>query len=371
MISTTSSIRVRSRLALCALLAAAVALLCSGGAIAASPADQIVSVAGTGAIGFSGDGGQATSAELDYPVAGAVDAQGNLYFADDDNQRVRKVSPSGVITTVAGTGVAGFSGDGGQATSAELDFPTSVAVDSRGDIYIADAGNDRVRKVSPSGVITTVAGTGAPGFSGDGGPATSAELYYPDAVAVGPHDQLYIADCLNARVRMVATSGTITTVAGDGVLGFSGDGGPATSAELKSPIALATDPGGDLYIVDSTNQRVRMVSAQGTITTIAGNGVAGFSGDGGQATSAELNYPRGAAVDAAGNLYVADRFNNRIRKITPDGRISTIAGTGTVGYSGDGGQASSAQLSGPAGVATGPEVTSTSSIAGTTASARS
>jgi sugar lactone lactonase YvrE len=331
---------------------AAAACLVAGAASAASGVDRIYTVAGLGTQGFSGDGGQATSAQLNYPAGGAVDAQGNLYIADNTNDRIRKVSPAGVITTVAGDGIAGYGGDGGQATSARLDFPDGVAVDPHGDLFIADTLNNRVREVSPSGVITTVAGNGIAGYSGDGGQATSAELDNPTGVAVGPEGVLYIADEANERVREVHANGLITTVAGTGVIGFSGDGGPAGSAELNTPASVATDAQGDLYIADASNWRVRKVDASGTITTIAGNGIAGFSGDGGQATSAEISFPRGVAVDPAGNVYIADLNNYRVRKVTPDGRISSIAGNGLLGFSGDGGQALSAELGSVLGVAT-------------------
>jgi sugar lactone lactonase YvrE len=347
--TTTSAAR---RLAVAGAALAAAACLVAGAASAASGVDRIYTVAGLGTQGFSGDGGQATSAQLNYPAGGAVDAQGNLYIADNSNHRVRKVSPAGVITTVAGDGVPGYGGDGGQATSAMLDFPDGVAVDAHGDVFIADSLNNRVREVSPAGVITTVAGNGIAGYSGDGGQATSAELDNPTGVAVGPGGVLYIADEANERIREVHANGIITTAAGTGVTGFAGDGGPAGSAELNTPLSVATDSEGDLYIADASNWRVRKVDANGTITTVAGNGIAGFSGDGGQATSAEISLPRGVAVDPAGNVYIADLSNYRVRKVTPDGRIGSIAGNGILGFSGDGGQALSAELGSVYGVAT-------------------
>jgi PKD repeat protein len=347
--TTTSAAR---RLTVAGAAVAAAACLVARAASAASGDDRIYTVAGLGTQGFSGDGGQATSAQLNYPAGGAVDAQGNLYIADNSNHRIRKVSPAGVITTVAGDGLPGYGGDGGQATSAMLDFPDGVAVDPHGDLFIADSLNNRVREVSPAGVITTVAGNGIAGFSGDGGQATSAELDNPTGVAVGPGGVLYIADEANERIREVHANGIITTAAGTGVTGFSGDGGPAGSAELNTPLSVATDSQGDLYIADASNWRVRKVDASGTITTIAGNGTAGFSGDGGQATSAEISLPRGVAVDPAGNVYIADFSNYRVRKVTPDGRIGSIAGNGILGFSGDGGQALSAELGSVYGVAT-------------------
>jgi sugar lactone lactonase YvrE len=314
-----------------------------------SPAGMISTVAGNGAKGFSGDGGPATSASLAGPEGVAVDAAGNLYIADPSNYCVRKVSPSGIITAVAGNGVSGFSGDGGPATSAALAYPMGVAVDAAGDLYIADASNNRVRQVSPSGTISTVAGNGAYKFAGDGGPATSASLYFPSAVAVDTAGSLLIADHANNRIRKVSPPGTITTVAGNGAVGFSGDGGPATSASLSYPAGMAVDASGNLYIADAGNNRIRRVSPDGIISTVAGNGVAGFSGDGGPATGASLNSPMGVAVDSAGSLYLADYMNNRVRKVSPSGIISTVAGDGKQAPSGC--SATSTSLCYPMGVA--------------------
>jgi len=402
----------------------------------------ITTVAGNGTAGFSGDNGSATSAQLYNPVGVALDSAGNLYIADGGNFRIRKVS-NGVITTVAGNGTPGYGGDNGPATSAQFYGLSAVAVDSAGNVYIADSGNDRICVLTPvssctysvsptapqvsgsggnlivsiqtgasclwavsglpgwitvsgatSGVgsaavtlvvspntgaarsgtisvagvsvtttqaaagsafgqtytISTVAGngTGTDGFSGDNGPATSAGL---DAcgVSVDPAGIYYIADCDDNRVRKV-TNGVITTVAGSGNLGFSGDNGPAASAQLYVPAGVAVDPAGNLYIADLRNSRVRKVS-NGVIITVAGNGVCcDFSGDNGPAASAQLYFPQGVAVDPGGNLYIADTRNNRIRKVT-NGVITTVAGSGNPGFSGDNGPAASAQLYVPAGVA--------------------
>jgi len=272
------------------------------------------------------------------PVAGvAVDAQGNVYAADSGNNIVIRISLDGVLTIVAGNGLQGYSGDGGPATSASLCQPAAVAVDSAGNLYIADTENNRIRKVS-GGTITTVAGNGAYGFSGDGGPATSASLNYPPGVVVDSVGNLYIADSGNNRIRKVS-GGTITTVAGDGVDRFSGDGGPATSASLSKPYGVASDSAGNLYIADSGNNRIRKVS-DGMITTVA------F----GPATSASLYAPYGVAVDPVGNLYIADSGNNRIRKVS-GGTITTVAGNGAYSFSGDGGPATNASLSHPQEVA--------------------
>jgi uncharacterized protein (TIGR03437 family) len=306
----------------------------------------ITTVTGNGTCCFSGDNGPATSAQLYEPTGVAVDSAGNLYIADTDNDSVRKVS-DGVITTVAGNGTPSFSGDGGLAAGAPLNLPSGVALDSAGNLYIADSFNSRIREVS-GGVITTVAGNGKPGFSGDNGPATSAQFWDAESVAVDAAGNLYIADSGNARIRQVS-NGTITTVAGNGTQGFSGDNGPATSAQLNYPESVAVDSAGNLYIADNFNNRIRKVS-NGVFTTVAGDGTAGFSGDNGPATSAQLAGPHGVAVDAAGNLYIADSFNERIRKVS-NGVITTIAGNGTVGFRGDNGPGTSAQLNYPWGVA--------------------
>jgi uncharacterized protein (TIGR03437 family) len=309
----------------------------------------ITTVAGNGTGGFSGDNGPATSAELSDPLGLVVDSDGNLYFAGGG--RVRKVS-NGVITTVAGNGASGFSGDNGPATSAQLSIPSAVALDSAGSLYIADSENNRIRKVS-NGTITTVAGNGTGGFSGDNGPATSAQLSLPQGLAVDPEGNLYIADYGNNRIRKVS-NGVITTFTGNGAFGFSGDNGPAAAAELYQVFTLALDAAGNLYIGDLGNGRIRKISS-GVITTVAGNGPGGFSGDNGPATSAQLSGPYATAVDSAGNLYIADRDNNRIRKVS-GGVITTVAGAGPTGlnrggFSGDNGPAANAQLNGPLGIA--------------------
>src|SRR5712691_1466420 len=286
------------------LLVVAVAVLVTPSALGVTGSDTIITIAGTGVAGFSGDGGQATSTQLNYPLGVNDDTQGNVFVADTSNNRVRKIS-GGIITTIAGTGTAGFAGDGGQATSAQVNVPGGVAVDAQGNVYIADENNQRVRKISTAGIITTVAGNGVAGYLGDGGQATSAELNFPHGVAVDAQGNVFIVDTSNNRVRVVNTAGIITTVAGNGTAGFSGDGGQATSAELNFPRQVAVDAQGNLYIADTFNHRVRKVSA-GVITTFAGTGVAGFSGDGGAATSAQLNFPRGVALDATGNLYISE-----------------------------------------------------------------
>ncbi|MGW5679721.1 NHL domain-containing protein [Streptomyces sp. NPDC003860] len=280
----------------------------------------ITTVAGNGEEGYSGDGGEAANARLSWPVDTALDSAGNLYIADRSNHRIRKVSPAGVITTVAGNGEKGSSGDGGDATKAQLSYPTGIALDSAGNLYIT--GDYRVRKVSPAGVITTVAGTGTQGFDGDGGDATKAQFYDPRDVAVDSKDNLYIPD--GPRVRKITAAGVITTVAGTTKGGSSGDGGEATKAELWCPESVALDGAGNLYISDSG--QVRKVNTAGIITTIAGAREDGSSGDGGEATKAELRSPNGVLVDTTGNLYIAERNGNRVRKVNTAGIITTVAG---------------------------------------------
>jgi len=312
---------------------------------------QLESVAGNGVAGYAGDSGPATAAELNLPANVAVDGSDDIFVADSGNQRIRKIDRGGMITTIAGTGSAGYSGDGGPARSARLFVPGWVAVDNNGNLYIADTYNNRIRKVDTNGTITTVAGTGAAGYSGDSGPAASALLNGPACVAVDKAGNLYVTDGRNSRIRKVDTKGTITTVAGTGVSGYSGDGGASASALLDEPSGIAVDAEGNLFIADSANHRVRMVDTVGKISTIAGTGKAGYSGDNGSAASASLTFPTEVMVDAAENIYIADSGNHCIRKVDIRGTITTIAGRGTAGYSGDGGPAVSATLNFPAGMA--------------------
>jgi sugar lactone lactonase YvrE len=297
----------------------------------AQPANTITTVAGTGWGGFGGDGGPATASWLYYPKGIAIDSSGNIFIADSGNNRIRKVSSStGAISTVAGTGGAVYNGDNRLATTATLFSPSDVAVDGAGNLYIADTQNHRVRNVNATtGMITTVAGLSTSGYSGDGGPATAAMLDYPYGVALDGVGNLYIAEFSNHRVRRVsAATGVITTVAGTGVDSFSGDGGLATAAGLSHPAGVALDPDGNLYITDSGNYRVRRVDAvTGVITTFAGGGST-FPGDGGLATSAKLNMPAKVALDGAGNLYISGIGNYcRVRKVTAStGVITTVAG---------------------------------------------
>jgi sugar lactone lactonase YvrE len=347
------SARLRRMLPYCAVLVAMAQISvlparAQGPVLRVQPGDTAQRLAGTAdTVGYSGDGSAATSAKLASPAAVAYDSAGNLYIADAQNHVIREVSTAGIVTTVAGTGVEGFGGDGGPATAALLDTPTGVAVDASGNLYIADSHNQRIREVS-QGTITTIAGNGTAGFFGDGSAATAAMLFLPQAVAVDPSGNVYIADTGNFRIRKVS-GGTITTIAGDGEQIYSGDGGPATSAGLDTPTGVAVDANGNLYIADSHNQRVREVSG-GTIHTVAGNGTLGYSGDSAAAASAALATPRGVSVDASGNLYIADTENNVVREVS-GGVINTIAGTGIEGYSGDNGAAVSAIFDTPRAVA--------------------
>jgi uncharacterized protein (TIGR03437 family) len=350
---------------------------------------SIEGVAGSAGIG---DGGLAALAQIGIIQGVAADHRGNLYLSDTDHHRVRKVSPSGIIATIAGTGTAGFSGDGGPAISAQLNLPYGVAVDYAGYVYIADLGNNRVRRVAPDGTISTVAGTGDAGYSGDGGPAVQARLHTPRNVAVDASGVLYIAEFEGHRVRRVGSDGTIATVAGTGIAGFRGDGGPAAAAQLGYPAGLALDGSGALYIADSQNNRIRKV-ANGVIVTalggvpgtalstpiavavdpagnlyvadasflvrvysiagvwinFAGSGAQGYAGDGGPAAQAELAQPRDLATNPAGGLYLADGV--RVRLVDPSGRIQTIAGDAFAHAVGDGGAASAAILNQPSAVA--------------------
>ena len=311
----------------------------------------ISTIAGNGAPGFSGDSSAATSAQLNLPFNLALDGSGNIYVADRLNNRIRKVNAAGIITTVAGTNTAGYNGDEIVADTAQLNGPVGVAIDRYGNIYVADKGNNRVRKISNSGTIATVAGNGTPGFSGDSGMAVSAMLNSPRSVAVDTSGNIYIADQGNNRIRMVATSGIITTIAGTATSGYNGDGIPATNSELNGPYCVVVDISGTIYIADVDNERFRKINTAGIISTIAGTGTSGFSGDNGPATAALLSEPIGVAVDSSGQVYIADEWNARVRKISKDGTITTIAGNGTAGYNGDGVPAATAQLNNPTGVA--------------------
>ncbi len=330
--------------------------LCLMAAFCGGQGFTINTVAGDGVQGFAGDGGQAVNAEI-FAIAGlAVDSAGNVYIADTGNCRIRKVATNGVITTVAGTAIPGYSGDGGPATKASLSFPRAVAVDAAGNIYIGDSGNYAIRKVGLDGIITTIAGNGTLGFSGDGGPASNAMVGAVAGFAFDAAGNLYFADTNNYRVGKIALDGTISTFAGTGTAGYTGDGGPAINATFYYPDSVAFDSAGNLYIAEPNNNVVRKVSAAGIVSTVAGKGFGniGFSGDGGPAANALMNDPQGAAVDSAGNIYITDEDNQRIRMISPDGTITTLAGDGTKNFAGDGGPAANAEVFLPEGIAVGP-----------------
>jgi len=310
----------------------------------------IITVAGNGVPSHSGDGGPGAQASVQYPTAIELDAAGNLYIAQPSHHRIRKVRPDGTIVTVAGNGLGGFSGDGGSALTASLAGPRGIAVDAAGNLYIADTINQRIRRVSSAGVITTVAGNGSAQVSGMGGPATSVSFTSPEDVAIDTAGNLYIAATPDHRILKVTTTGIISTYAGTGAAGFSGDNGPATAATMWNPSGVTTDADGNLYIADSSNRRIRKVSPTGVMTTIAGNGALSSSGDGGPPLSAAIGFPRGVALDTAGNLYIADANNALIRKVSVSGLISTAAGNGQQAFSGDGGPAKGAQLNLPFGL---------------------
>jgi sugar lactone lactonase YvrE len=310
-----------------------------------SPSGVITTIAGNGAPGFSGDGGPAISASLNFPADVAVDGGGNIFIADDFNCRIRRIDAiTGIITTVAGNGIPGFSGDGGPATNARLAFPTAVRVDREGNLIIGEPGNNRIRRVdSKTGIITTFAGNGSQNFSGDGGPATNAGLK-SSGILLDAEGNLILSDRVNHRIRRVdAKTGIITTIVGSGTPGFSGDGGPALAARLNNPTGIGRDGSGNLYIADRGNNRIRKVDTNGIITTFAGNGNFAFNGDGIPATSAGFA-PIDVAVDGSGNVYIADFNNSRIRRVSPSGIINTIAGIPDVTRAGDGGPAGAAKL---------------------------
>jgi DNA-binding CsgD family transcriptional regulator/sugar lactone lactonase YvrE len=317
----------------------------------------ISTVAGNGQRVFSSDGAMAISTSLVRPLAIAIGPGGEIYVAE--GHRVREIRRDNTVVTFAGTGAAGDSGDGGPAIGARLNTPQGLAVDSVGDVYIADTLNDQVRRVGKDGTIATVAGTGQPGYSGDGALGSKAQLNLPTGLAVGFGDTLFIADTGNNVVRLLGADGVINTFAGTGEAGYRGDPGPARGAVLYGPGGLAFDEEGNLYIADSLNERIRRVDVNGSIESLAGTGAAGYGGDGGPASSAQLNLSsnpfegigQSLATDSRGNLYVADALNHRVRRIDVHGTITTIAGGSLAGALGDGGPAVSGRLITPLGLA--------------------
>ncbi len=311
-------------------------------------AQTITTIAGNGTQGYNGDGISATSGELNGPQGMALDASGNIYIADLQNNRIRKIDIStGLISTIAGTGTGGYNGDGISATSADISSPSALSFDNAGNLYFSDRANDRVRKINMStGIISTVAGTGTGGYNGDGIAATSAELNFPNEVSFDASGNLYIADWLNNRVRKVDMStGLISTVVGTGTGGYNGDGIAATSAEINSPCGINFDAAGDMYVVEYGGMRIRKINTTGTISTVVGTGTGGYNGDGIIATSAKLDGPAYISFDNAGDMFIGDAINQRVREVSSStGLISTFAGNGTGGFNGDGIAATSAEL---------------------------
>ena len=307
----------------------------------------ITTVAGNGNRGFSQDGTPAVNAAFSEPFAIAVDTAGNLYIAERSGRLVRRVGTDQILATVAGNREMAFAGDGGPAVRASLFEPQSLAVDSAGNVYVADTPAKRVRRVGGDGVITTFAGNGLGGYGGDGHPATSATVSYPTGTAMDPGGVLYIADTYNHVIRKVGRDGVMSTLAGTGVYGYGGDGTLATKAQLARPAQLALDASGNLYVADSNNNRVRRIAPSGFISTIAGNGRADFCGDGGWPPRRASTSPAGVVVNRTGNVYIADSFNSLVRKVSADGRITTIAGNRSLSSSGDGGPATQASVANP------------------------
>ncbi len=320
----------------------AAAMLCCGQGV-------ISTIAGNGGSTSSGDGGAALSASF-HPDGLILDSAGNIYIADQNNNRIRKIDSSGIITTIAGNGGTQFAGDGGQATASTVyiaGMHNGLAVDRAGNLYIADDGHHRIRKVDTKGIITTVAGNGSLNYSGDGVAATKTSLYRPTGVAVDPAGNIYIADTNNFRIRKVDTSGIISTIAGTGAIAYTGDGGPAISASFTEPTAVALDAVGNIYVADRGSANVvRKIDPSGIIHTVAGNGTVGFSGDGGPAVNAQFSDLRSVTVDSAGNLYLADYGNHRVRRVdAASGVVTTVAGNGSnAPNNGDGGPPTSANV---------------------------
>lgn len=358
--SNMSGVRGGKRWRAACLAGSVLALLPLLGLAQVAPTYTIATAVGNGTAGFTGDGGAATSAELNYPTGIAFDSSGNLYIADHINHRIRKVDTSGNITTIAGDGTLGDTGDSGAATSAELDSPCGVAVDSAGNVYIADTLNNLIRKVA-GGTITTLAGDYSlgTGYAGDTAAATAAQLDAPVGIVVDSAGNVWIADTGNNVIREVTTDGNINTIVGNSYADYGGDGGTAIACSLNHPLGLALDAAGNMYIADQLNQRIRKVTATNgvisttsIITTVAGNGILGSKGSGDLAIDAGLSDPSWVAVDSAGNLFITDLVNNIVRRVAAaDGTIATVAGNGQFGDSGDGGPALQAAITFPLSVA--------------------
>ncbi len=327
-----------------------VCTVCLPGILHAQP---ISTMGGDGKQPYAGDGGYAVYGSFSTPTGMAIDKKGDIYLSDQKNNRIRKINSYGVLTTAAGYGSGGMTGDGGPATAAKVNNPQGITVDQYGNIYFADASNHRIRKIDTAGLITTVAGNGIGGYSGDDTSALMAQLYQPTGVTIDKDGNMFIADCLNHRIRKVNTAGIISTVAGTGVAARFGDGSAATSAQLNRPNDVAVGTDGSLYIADAFNNAIRKVDPNGIITTVAGsdNGVAGFGGDNGVAGQSKVSRPLSVATDKKGNVFFADRNNNRVRKINSTGIVSTVAGNGAGNSYGDGGPALDAGVVTPTSVA--------------------
>ena len=311
------------------------------------PRFTISTIAGTGERGMSGDGGPATAAVLQRPTSVALDSKGNLYIADEQNRRVRRVTPDGIISTVVGTGKTTWQDKELPATETNLSKAYGIAIDHKDNLYVLSRQHSKIFRVGADGMARWIAGTGKTGFSGDGGKATSAQISFPAHLVADKAGNLFLADTGNNRIRKITPEGVITTIAGTGDLGYGGDGGPATEAVLGAPSAIDLDAEGNLYIADFYNHRVRKIGTDGIIHTIAGTGTSGYNGDGGKATLAQIGDPCGVVVDESGFVYIGDQANLRVRVVTPAGTIHTVAGTGERGLTGDGGPAEQAQISHP------------------------
>lgn len=314
-------------------------------------AQIITTVAGTGNFGYNGDGIPATSANMSGPTAVVADSHGNFYISSNLDCRIRKVSVDGIISTVAGTGVPGFSGDGGPATLASISQPEGLCIDKSGNLFICDSYNNRIRRIDTNGIITTIAGTGEGDFGGDGGPATSAKLWGPMSVYVDEGGNIYIADAGNKRIRKVDADGTITTIAGTGVSGYNGDGISANSAMIGFPRGVSKGKNGNIYFGDISNRRIRMIDRFGYISTVVGTGISGHEGDNGPATNAKILGPKDIVFDKYGNMFFVDGGTDRVKKVNTAGIITNVAGSDDIGFGGDGGPATAASLVQPGSIA--------------------
>lgn len=319
-----------------------------------APAQIITTIAGNGFNAYSGDGGPATAASIYNPLGVAADGAGNVYIVDTKNHCIRKVNSAGIISTIAGNGTVGYSGDGGPATAAKLYIPNKIALDGAGNIVFGDNGNFCIRKINAAGIISTIVGTGTAGNSGDGGPAIAAQINACPGLAIDAVGNIFFSDAVKNTIRKINTSGIVSTIAGCGLSGYMGDGGPATAARFNEPFGIAVDGAGNIYVAEYSNNCIRKVSASGIVSTVTGALVTGYSGDGGPATSSKLNRPISVVVDQNNEIYIGDHNNSVVRKISNTGIITTIAGTGVSGFSGDGGPATAAQLRGPSDVCVDP-----------------